>query len=70
MFSDESNKLETYIYTYNGYVRTKQINLKNTNLFVDLPIWNIYKTGSFILWFNPRSRHIKDFKNGTWYLLA
>ena len=20
--------------------------------------------------FNPRSRHTKDFKNGTWYLLA
>ena len=20
--------------------------------------------------FNPRSRHAKDFKNGTWYLLA
>ena len=20
--------------------------------------------------FNPKSRHIKDFKNGTWYLFA
>ena len=20
-------------------------------------------------WFNPRSRHTKNFKNGTWYLL-
>ena len=34
MFSEESNKLETYT-----YVRTKYINkLKNTDLFVDLPI--------------------------------
>ena len=36
MFSDESNVLETYTYIYNTYVRTKEINSKNTNLFVDL----------------------------------
>ena len=30
----------------------------------------VFANGPEDLSFNPRSRHTKDFKNGTWYLLA
>ena len=30
----------------------------------------VFGNGSGDLGFNPRSRHTKNFKNGTWYLFA
>ena len=56
-------------YIYSAYAHVSQLIVLQTS---DCPI---YISTSVRQWsrrpgFNPRSRHTRDFKNGTWYLLA
>ena len=74
------SKARMYVQKTSLYKKQSQINNEDQNLEIGVESFEVTfvltlvhfnaRRWSRTLGFNPRSSHTKDFKNGTWYLLA